>query len=294
VFVARSVADRAAQRAISALDPGKQPRTVFAVPEGEIFSFAAAPKAGLLAVRERLWVPKESGQTERALLHIVARDGSILETIEQGRRWSWRASGTDLAVMTGEYQSSNDEPLSTGIWWYTVGTRKLVKISSTGTYVNWAAFDDNIYIWDTAAEGGATVSRYNVRTGASERTSHHSIYFSPTGKYYYKPGGVIAGEADIYLRNNDSSIFRHSRALADVDGFDVEGWAPGVDVVMLDVVRRSDKSTARLLYDPASDSAVEIVREGVVGWGRSGQELIYDDGQSVSLRGFGELRVDRK
>jgi hypothetical protein len=282
---------------------GGERRSLFQSRDGEVFTFSVAPESGHVAILEQVLKHgvsparanfSDGGRRgfERSVLHVIAPNGTPLGTVQAVRAFSWRPSGGQLAVVTGEYRGHDIEPKLTGVWIYNVEARKVRRIATNGRYVEWAKFDDNLYVWDPAAAVGRQVSRYNVAIGRVEPTGYHSNRFSPTGEYYFKPDG-IAGRPEIYSRPGNHGITRQSRVFSDVVAFESESWAPDADVLML-TIRKADRSVARMLYTPASDTGVEILRRGIVGWGRSSQELLVASGDTVSLRRLTELQAQVK
>lgn len=275
--------DKALNRSVMAINHHSQARRVlFTAPAGEIFSFEMAP-TGLLAVSTRDWVKQgEAPPMERSTLHIVDTQGAVIAKVDQGRRYSWRRSGSDIAVVTGDYRGSNEDFATTGVWIVNVPSRTLTKISDDGSHVQWAGFDDSIYIWDTRIIGRPSVRRFDVATRTTETTSHVGIDFSPTGAYYFKPDG-IAGRAGIYTRIGNENVILRSSALAAYRHVSPESWAPDADVIML-AVQKDARTFGRVIYDPVNDVAAEVHDSNIVGWGKSSAELLRVHGESVEVR----------
>lgn len=282
-----------------------QRRKVFESSEGEMMGLEIAPRGGTVAVLERIFktgvskseatvvLKRREGDLygfERTRLWVLSSKGSQIGYVDQVRSFSWRPDGTQIAVVTGEYLGYDIDPKITGVWVYGLADRELQKIRNTGNHVVWARFDDSLYIWDVGAPGRATVTRYDPNIGTSESVSYHSIYFSPSGEYYFKPDGV-AGLPGVFSRSGNVELAVQSRVLAGLAAFEPKVWAPDRDVLMLEGRRRSDHAIVYLLYDPAVDSAVEIQRDGVVGWGRNSRELMVGSGDEVSLRPSSDLQI---
>lgn len=273
---------------------GGPARVLFTAPTGEIYGYELARTNGLLAVATRVWSAKRPQVTERVTLHVVDVKGNTITTVDQGRRYSWRRDGSAIAVVTGEYRGANEDFASTGVLVLDVGSKTVRKISDRGNYVVWAAFDDNIYIWDTGIPGTLhPVHRYNLAIGQLEETSHLGIELSPSGKYYFKPDGV-AGRPGIYTTDVDDSVLLKSRALAAYQHVNPVSWAPDRDVLMLIVQKASTAAGfVRAMYDPTADSVTEldVDKSSVVGWGATSSEvLVFQGGESISVRAVADLR----
>jgi hypothetical protein len=265
-----------------------QSRVWFTAPVGEISSFAIAPTTGLLAaVTSVRPADPERRREERRTLFVVDSTGKSLGSVEQARRFSWRSTGTDIAVVTGEYRGSNEEPATTGVWIYSVATKQIRKVSDVGLYVHWAAFDGNLYIWDVPMSGNASVKRFNISTNSLDSTSHKGIDFSRSGRYYFKANG-IAGPSGVFTRLGDQDVILSSRSLTAFGVTAPLSWAPDKDILMMSF-QKLDKTTGRIIYDPATDSVREISADGVVGWGARAAELLVAEAESATVRTVTDL-----
>ena len=149
--------------------------------------------------------------------------------------------------------------------------------------MSWASFDGNLYIWDFPPPSGlGEVVRYNVAARSVEPTEHHSIYFSPTGRYYYRPESVN-GNGEVYMRQTDQSVSRSSSALGFPSRVDPVAWAPTADLLLL-FNSRGDPATQKVrVYDPDRDKAVEVSPD-TVGWGAGASEVVVAPGKNIALR----------
>ena len=138
------------------------------------------------------------------------------------------------------------------------------------------------------------VLRVNAETGSIEKTTHRSIHFSPSGEYYYGDVGYGPQE-NVYLRASDRPLKETSRILSSLNGFGPVGWAPDADLLLLGGSRGPgrDAESVMTVYDPASDTSVDVSRF-VVTWGKSSKELIRvgddDSVRSINLSDFGRFR----
>jgi hypothetical protein len=282
---------------------GKPHRSLFTLPEGQVNGLAVAPVGNKVAVLGRRFdidVPRsESNFTmkrstgdrygfERTRLWIVSSVGERLGHIDQVRSFSWRRDGSHLAIVTGDYVGYDIEPKTTGVWIYEITKGGLQRLPFMGNRVVWARFDDGIYVWDTAVPGRAVVRRYDLTTGLTAVTPYHAIGFSPSGNYYFKPDG-IAGPPAVYYRPGNTEISVNSRALADLVAFEPQAWAPDADKLLVEGRRRSDNALVYRIYDPATDTATDVLREGILGWGGTSTELLVAESGTFVTRRIADL-----
>jgi hypothetical protein len=280
------------------LSPGGSLQSIVFKAEGELIALALDRTLSRLAVIERLIeLPAKSAQPnfregrrdgfEKSTLHVLNFDGTKVLSVPNVRKFAWRPDGTQLAVVLGSYQGHDRDPTITEVQIVGLdGTRRT--IARAALYLTWANFDDAIYIWDTATVGKPTVHRYDPVANRLEPTQYHSVYFSRSGAHYYKPEGV-AGRPGLYRRSTNSDLTSSSRVFANIVAYSPESWAPDGEVIMLEV-RKRDRQVVRLLYDVAADTAIEIERRDVLGWGRPKNELLMNQGGSPVLKDLGALK----
>jgi hypothetical protein len=270
---------------------------------GEVTALAIDNAFGRLGVVERLIeMPPKTGVEnfrigqapgfERSTLHVLGQDGRNVLAIPSVRAFAWRPSGTALVIAVGKYRGPNEDAEISSVEIVSIPTGQRSAIASRGLYVSWAAFDDAAYIWDTSAPGGAKVVRYDRSKAVLETTAYHSIYFSPSGKYYYKPDGV-AGTPGVFLRHTNADLTAASAVFSGVVAYTPESWAPDADVLML-TARKRDGSVARLLYNADTDNALEVRRESVFAWGANSGQLVIENEEGATLRAVDELRTSAR
>ncbi|MGB2716774.1 MAG: hypothetical protein WBC51_21510, partial [Vicinamibacterales bacterium] len=203
------------RNALVSLSPGGSLQSIVFKAEGELIALALDRTLSRLAVLERvIELPAKTAQPnfregkrdgfERSTLHVLNFDGSKVLSVPNVRNFAWRPDGTQLAVALGNYQGHDRDPTITEVRIVGIdGTRRT--IAPAGLYLTWANFDDSIYIWDTATAGKPTVNRYDPAANRLEPTQYHSVYFSRSGAYYYKPEGV-AGRPGLYRRNTNADL----------------------------------------------------------------------------------------
>jgi len=293
-FTGASVAGEPGEVVASNMVTGEK-RSFFRPSDGfRIFDIAKAPQGSLVAVQEQLVrvdVPIEqatftaSSQTgdkpglERMILRILNVDGSHVSSLEDVRSFAWSPAGDRLAYVTGKFVGRDKEHSRTGVWIWNSSDRRTQQISSKGYFVFWAKFDGNVYTWDPVGEGTESVRRYDVATGRLELTRHKSIYFSPSGDYYYHPGGGIGLRENIYLAATDVGLADTSPALSGLGGWLPIAWSPDQDLLLMTVNRRNDGSrrleSSMAVYDPKADALSNIRVTGeVVGWGKSSSQIV--------------------
>lgn len=199
-----------------------------------IFDFKPAPKGSLIAVREQLLQfdvvpdratfvePSRSGPrpaVESMRLRILSTDGAEVDVLNDVRDYAWSPDGTQLVFVTGVYRGHQKEHSRTGTWMWSAADRSRRQISTGGYYVAWAQFDAHVYLRDPTREGLESVRRYDQALNTFEVTRHKSIYFSPSGDYYYHPGGGLLIRENVYLTASDVPLDPSSPALAALAGW---------------------------------------------------------------------------
>jgi len=270
------------------LATGEQ-RELYKTDLGRIFDYRVSPSGEMIAVLEQVLQYDVDSQVanarvrnravfERATLHIIDNTGSPIDDIQNVRRFSWSRDGRGLAYVTGEFRSPYEPYANTKAWIWNATDESEKQISNFGSYVHWAAFDGRVYLWEQIDGIAGKVYAYSPLSGSVAETSHKSIYFSPTGAYYYHPGGGIGLRENVYVRSGDLGLKDASRTLADFCGFRPIAWAPGNDLLLLEACRKAPSGRAEenvmMIYDPSTDTAVEVGRAESIAWGNQSSELI--------------------
>lgn len=96
---------------------------------------------------------------------------------------------------------------------------------------------------------------------------HRSIFFSPSGEYYYGQAGYGPQE-NVYSSRFDQPLKATSRTLSSLNGFRPIGWAPDADLLLLEGSRGRGRDAVSVLmvYDAASDISVDVSKD-VAAWG---------------------------
>jgi hypothetical protein len=274
-------------------------REIFRPRAGRIFAFSVSPLGSTLAVLEQVLKfdvdpqvstvrVKSRNIFEATTLHILARSGDVIDTLTQVRDFAWSPDGQQLTYVTGDYRGQDADFENTAVWIWNAKDQGRRMISKSGYYISWAGFDGNIYLWEKADGVTGRVNRYNVSTGSLEPTPHKSIYFSPSGEYYYHPGGGVGLPENIYYRSNDTTLKDRSHALLAFAGWRPILWAPDADLLLIEATKRmvgggtGERTT--VIYDPRADKVTDVGAVGSVSWGSSAKELVTIDGNRVEKR----------
>jgi WD40 repeat protein len=274
---------------------------------GVVFDLKPSPSGDLLAVSTRILKfdvnPQEAtvvigGRSilDRTFLHILAENGSEIDAIPQVRFYAWSPDGQQLAYVVGEYGGMYNDYTNTSAWIWNRADRKRTQISKDAYNVSWPQFDNNVYLWPRSLGTEGKAVRYNVSTGRLEPTTHFSIYFSPSGNYYYHPGSGTGLQENVYLRLTDLGLKGTSRVLSSLSGWRPLGWAPDADVLMMEASRRTSggrDESAIILYDPGADTgtSLSITAAEFLGWGTTLGEIVVRNGSRVERKAITELRL---
>ena len=222
------------------LDPGavlahdlstNQVRQVYRPDQGVVLDFAVSPSAKLVAVLQQILevdVPARDATVQlpngrfvhewRGLRVLTAAGSQIAETIPLVRHFVWSPDSNQMAYVVDRYQGLYKEDADQSVWIWNAADKRSRKIRDGAHHVSWARFDGNLYPLELADGAASQVLRVNAATGSIEKMTHRSIYFSPSGEYYY--GEVGRGpQVDVYLRASDRPLKETSRTLSSLDGF---------------------------------------------------------------------------
>ena len=277
---------------------GRQ-RELYRTESGLIFDFKVSPTGSMIAVTAQLLEYDVDPQVatakvhnrmvfEKTTLHIIGVAGNEIDAIDDVRQFSWSPDGRQLAYVTGDYRGGYEDYGNSRTWIWDLTDQSKKEISRRGYYVNWAAFDSRIYLWEKIARVAGKVYAYEPVAESLAETPHKSIYFSPTGNYYYHPGGGIGLRENVYVRSGDLIVKDASRVLGAFCGMRPIAWAPHDDLLLLEVCRKIPGGTAAenamLVYDPASDMTVDAGGGESFAWGEDSTELIVKSGSRIDKR----------
>ena len=211
-----------------------------------------------------------------------------VDHIPNVRAYAWSPDGLRIVYVIGDYRGRYDDYDNTSVWiWEGAGNGRR-QISERGHEVTWAGFDHDIYIWPRVRGIAGMAMRYSVLAGTIEPTSHYSIYFSPTGAYYYHPGRGVGLQENVYATHGDVALKETSRVLSRLAGWRTLGWAPDADLLLLEASRQSGERIA-LIFDPTLDRATELRRADLAGWGKTKDQLLVRAAGRVQLLPVSEL-----
>jgi len=270
-----------------------QDREIFRPKLGKIFDFRVAPTSAMIAVTEQVRkfdVDPQLATTvinghptfERTVLYIVDRDGNQIDQVEGGvRSFAWSPDGEQLAYVTGDYKNTEGVYGNTKAWiWGRDKSRRQIS-GDIHDKVSWAAFDDNIYLWERTATGAyGAVLRYNVSANRLERTSHKGIFFSPTGTYYFHPGGGY--RENVYLRATDTVI--RSQVISELAAWRPIAWARDSDFLLMEAMKGPNDPVEQAVFDPVNDSAIDLRLGQSFMWGQDSTEIVVKNGDRYEKR----------
>ena len=242
-------------------------RDLFRSASGRLSGFELSGASGFLAIGDD------------SVVHVIDPDGRSLADLADVRVFSWSPDGRRLAYVTQSTRSS-------WIWSAADGSR--AEIGRLGYYLHWASFDSRIYMWEQTGGGARKVYAYDPRTGETRETPHKSIYFSPSGTYYFYPGDGPGAPESVYARGWDVTLAASSRVLGSLCGFRPLAWAPDADLLLMEACRKGNTPGAQqhvlVVFDPMRDIVLSVGAADAIAWGRDSTEIVVRNGGRLSTR----------
>jgi len=271
-------------------------RVVFNIPGRSLAAYSVSPDGRYVAVRS--WV---DDNLSTMALHVINSGGHEIAQIGQVVDYAWSPDGNQLAYVTAAYNAGPDggDIHPTGVWRYDLRQRMSTKLQDVGRHVAWAAFDGAVYVLDySGPKGYPRVWRLNSTDWKTQLTPLQSIYFSPTGKYYYHPGTtfVSEGKFDVYdVATNTPRFATSSLKQKFAWGTEPIGWVESGGNHLL-LLTWSDPDTGQLdphphtvMYDLDAGTIQDLGLEEVIGW-KHGAFLTHREGKFQQEQPFSPKR----
>jgi hypothetical protein len=285
-------------------------REFFRPANGYVFDFKVAPSAGWVAVRTQLVkydVPVDETTTivaggrrvfEETTLRILTPSGTEVDSIASVRSYGWSPDGRRLAYVIGEYRGGYADSENTSTWIWNGPNQERQRISDRGHEVIWPSFDGNIYVWPRTRGIAGEALRYDLERQTLEPTSHLSIYFSPSGAFYYHPGRGLGLQENVFVTQGDVGLKETSAVLSALTGWRPLGWAPDADLLLMEATRRSKPDgpdeLVVMVFNPKADSATELQSPGVVCWASTLNQFILRRGERFQRKPMSEMVTPKR
>jgi hypothetical protein len=265
------------------------PRVLYRAPAGTIINEFSPARSGQVAV-----VSVEVGTSPEAHSNVKAArysmklldaDGSARGgEFENVRDFQWNPDGDLIAYCTGEAAPGKDDLILTGTWILDVKSGSTKRIFETGRHAAWARFDGGLYIYDVADPLVAEprVLRYDPATGEIGQTGYKGIDFSSSGDFYFRRRTSKLGGVDIYRSDTNHSILKSSKALSGLVPQPI-AWLEKDDLLLFETWYYGQRGVLQAvprtrIYDPSSDSVIDVGLGGLVGFDGSGRAVLLGQG----------------
>jgi hypothetical protein len=218
---------------------GHIPYDVSVSPDGRYLAFIeVVSQTG--AGKQRLTVIEPSGEIASIL------GESSLYAARGIREYLWCCGPDTLAIITGgladEGGMGESTTLPYGLSLIDVRTGVATPVEGLRfpVQIHWAAFDSSLYIKDSphAARGAPRplvwpVYRLHLPTRVLSRTTHHGVYVSPYGTYYFDTGVYEASRRFQLYRTADDQDVTARLTVARHHLGPEGGWMPGAHHVLV-------------------------------------------------------------
>lgn len=120
-------------------------------------------------------------------LIIIDVSGNLVKLIDDDvRKFVWSPDGKKIAYITGTYRESKRFK-STGTFLWDIEKRNKTQLNEGSAYIAWNVHDNRIYtLWNRNRFKG--VLNYDENGEDERETDFKGIFFSNSGKYYYREG----------------------------------------------------------------------------------------------------------
>jgi WD40 repeat protein len=253
-------------------------RTVMELPGLTILTYSPSSDGHHVAIRTSV----DNGPDTMAL-HIVDRGGHELARISSVWEMTWSPDGNQLAYVTGPKVGDAENPRPSSVWIYDLRSRTSQKVYDGGRYLAWAEFDRALYVLDyDYVDLLPRVWRIDPVSQKPKLTSHRSVYFSPTGMYYYH-SGINEGPFEVYdVQTNTPQFAPALLRTRFPSGTEPIGWVDsgGNQLLFLTwshpVTGKLDERPHTMLFDLDRNVILEVATQGVIGT-KAGTYITYRD-----------------
>jgi WD40 repeat protein len=249
-------------------------RKIITFPDLLIAAYSASPDGHHVAIRSTVY-----DRTDTKLLHLVDRGGHEIARIPYVWDIAWSPDGTQLAYVEGPKVVGYEDPRPSAVWIYDLRSRASKKVYDGGRYIAWAEFDRALYILDYL-DLLPRVWRLDPVSQNPKLTSHRSVYFSPTGMYYYH-SGINEGPFEVYDGQTNTPQFAPSLLRTRFpSGTEPIGWVDsgGNQLLFLTwshpVTGKLDERPHTMLFDLDRGAIMEVDTERVIGT-KAGTYITY-------------------
>ncbi len=252
----------------------------------------------------------------RRNLVILDGSGKVVSRIEDMdmKKYVWSPDAEKIAFLTFKPCDCDYKyKCPTGAWVFDLNTSELTKIRDRATEINWAVFDNAVYLY-----GYGPVVRWDPLSQKPESTVYKDIYFSPDGKYYLRLWKDEGRPIQLYETSTNERLFDikvYERLLppgetaepfpTDIgdlwSSHDLEapyGWVFNSDHLLLftkaDVITETEgegpvkvvksrkvRSVENFIYDPEQKKVIKEFEGAVSSWIGDGSKIIVEKDDKV-------------
>jgi WD40 repeat protein len=214
-----------------------------------IFAPSVSPHGKLVA-----FVTSSQDERKRSVsrLFILTVDGTVVATIDSVMSYSWSPNGFSVALITGYHVEDGEGFRPTGTKILDIESNRIRSLNFLTYDLQWASFDRRIYFIEHKS---GRVQAIDPELPTPEETNYRGIYFSPDGRYYFRPN-YEGGGLGIYRNDNTDLTDQFLRATGVV--YADLAWTNTSSLLVNDPNRMRSHGSQFFLYDVALNQVVEI------------------------------------
>lgn len=214
-----------------------------------------------------------------ALQNLVILDvhGKVLAKVKQVLDFAWSPSSDSIAFIRGrDYGGMELKP--EGVWLLELKNRfrETMMMPDSAAEISWAIHNGKVYVrW-------RYIHEIDLRSKTIRRTDFNGMYFSPDGRFYYKPNYEGVGFALFETRSNRNITPR----MIEREKVNFEKWLSNTELVVGDIDRE------KIVFDMTTKRIKRTFSGQLLGFDEKRKEILVRRDRHA-FKELGESRFER-